>query len=53
MSILIIAATKLEIQPFLDLHPDAEYLITGVGAAITVFQLMNRIEKINTALFYK
>jgi len=45
MSILIIAATKLEIQPFLDLHPDAEYLITGVGAAITVFQLMNRIEK--------
>ncbi len=44
MSILIVAATKMEIQPFLDLHPDAEYLITGVGAAITVFQLMHRIE---------
>ena len=44
MSILIVAATKMEIQPFLDLNPDAEYLITGVGAAITVFQLMHRIE---------
>lgn len=47
MSILIIAATKMEIQPFLDSHPDAETLITGVGAAVTVFQLMNRIEKNN------
>jgi len=45
MSILIAAATKMEIQTFLDLNPDAEYLITGVGAAATVFQLMNRIEK--------
>ena len=45
MSILIVAATKLEVQPFLDLNPDAEYLITGVGAAATVFQLMNQIEK--------
>ena len=44
MSILIVAATKMEIQPFWDLNPDAEYLITGVGAAATVFQLMNRIE---------
>jgi len=44
MSILIAAATKMEIQTFLDLNPDAEYLITGVGAAATVFQLMNRIE---------
>jgi futalosine hydrolase len=47
MSILIIAATKMEIQPFWDSHPDAETLITGVGAAVTVFQLMNRIEKNN------
>ena len=44
MSILIAAATKMEIQTFLDLNPDAEYLITGVGAVATVFQLMNRIE---------
>ena len=44
MSILIAAATKMEIQTFLDLNPEAEYLITGVGAAATVFQLMNRIE---------
>jgi len=44
MSILIAAATKMEIQPFWDLNPEAEYLITGVGAAATVFQLMNRIE---------
>jgi len=44
MSILIVAATKMEIQPFWDLNPDAEYLITGVGAAATIFQLMNRIE---------
>lgn len=44
MSILIVAATKMEIQTFLDLNPNAEYLITGVGAAATVFQLMNRIE---------
>jgi len=44
MSILIAAATKMEIQTFLDLNPNAEYLITGVGAAATVFQLMNRIE---------
>jgi futalosine hydrolase len=45
MSILIVAATHLEIQPFLEEHPDAYYLITGVGAAATVFQLMNHIEK--------
>ena len=44
MSILIVAATKLEVQPFLYLNPDAEYLITGVGAATTVFQLMNHIQ---------
>lgn len=44
MSILIVAATKMEIVPFLDRHSDAEILITGVGAAATVFQLMNRIE---------
>lgn len=45
MSILIVAATKMEIQPFQDLNPGAEYLITGVGAVATVFQLMNQIEK--------
>jgi futalosine hydrolase len=44
MSILIVAATKMEIQPFIDLYPDAQCLITGVGAAATVFQLMSRIE---------
>jgi futalosine hydrolase len=45
MSILIVAATKMEVQPFLDEHPEADILITGVGAAATVYQLMNRIEK--------
>lgn len=45
MSILITASTIAEIQPFLDLHPDADYLITGVGAAPAVYHLMNRIYK--------
>lgn len=45
MSILIVAATHSEIQPFIDAFPDANYLISGVGAASTVYQLMNHIEK--------
>lgn len=45
MSILIVAATQLEIQPFIEGHPDADYLISGVGVAATVFHLMKRIEK--------
>lgn len=40
MSILIVSATKMEIQPFLDVHPDAEILITGVGMPSTIYQLM-------------
>ena len=44
MSILIVAATKMEIEPFMVWHPNAEILITGVGAAVTIFQLMNKIE---------
>lgn len=44
MSILIVAATQPEIQPFIEENPDTDFLVSGVGAASTIFQLLNRIE---------
>jgi futalosine hydrolase len=42
MSILVVAATKYELAPFLDEYPMAEYLITGVGAPISMYHLSEK-----------
>lgn len=42
MSVLVVAATKNEIAPFLDQFPMAEYLITGVGAPVTMYHLSDK-----------
>lgn len=43
MNLLIVASTKLEIQPFLSQNIDADILITGVGIASTVFYLTKKL----------
>lgn len=43
MSILITAATAAEIRPFMESHPEADCLITGVGAAVTSYHLMKQL----------
>ncbi|MEO7524159.1 MAG: futalosine hydrolase [Ferruginibacter sp.] len=43
MNILITAATEFEIEPFLQQHPGTEFLITGVGAPMAVYQLAKRL----------
>ena len=45
MSVLVVAATKYEIAPFLDEYPTADYLITGVGAPITMYHLSEKISE--------
>ena len=44
MQILVIAATEMEIAPFLESYPAAHYLITGVGAATSVYKLTKHIQ---------
>ncbi len=39
MQILVVAATTFEIAPFLEKFPGADHIITGVGAASTVYHL--------------
>ena len=43
MRILIVSATEFEIAPFLEKYPSADYLITGVGAAVSMYQLTKSI----------
>lgn len=43
MSVLIISATKMEIQPFMDEYPDADVLISGVGAPVTIYSLSKKL----------
>lgn len=43
MNLLIVASTKLEIQPLLNQNIDLDILITGVGIASTVFYLTNKL----------
>lgn len=46
MRVLIVSATEFEIAPFLEKYPSADYLITGVGAAVTMYQLTKRIQQV-------
>jgi len=45
MQILIVAATAFELTPFIQKHPEADCLITGVGAATTIYQLTKKLSK--------
>lgn len=45
MQILVIAATTFEIEPFLQQYPQADCLITGVGATVTAYQLTKALYK--------
>ncbi len=43
MDLLIVAATKLEIAPFLATKPASDVLITGVGIPATIFSLNQKL----------
>lgn len=43
MNLLIVAATKFEIEPFLKENSKAGVLITGVGIPVTVFHLTKKL----------
>ena len=47
MQILLIAATAKEIQPYIDTHPDADVLITGVGIPATIYHLQKRLQQLD------
>ena len=47
MNLLIVAATKFEIEPFLKEKNDADILITGVGIPATVYHLVKKISEKN------
>ncbi|RYG53215.1 MAG: futalosine hydrolase [Chitinophagaceae bacterium] len=46
MDMLIVAATEQEILPFLEAHPTADHLITGVGAVMTTYHLTKRLQQL-------
>jgi futalosine hydrolase len=43
MNLLIVAATKFEIEPFLQQNKNIEILITGVGIPATIFHLTKKL----------
>ena len=43
MNLLIVAATKFEIEPFLQQNKNAEFLIMGVGITATIFHLTKKL----------
>jgi len=43
MHVLIVAATKFELEPFIKVNSDADILITGVGIPATVFHLTKKL----------
>lgn len=45
MSTLVVAATRQEIGPFLEQHPEAAVLISGVGAPATMFRLTEALSR--------
>ena len=49
MSILITAATEMELDPFLKRFPSADYLITGVGAPIAMYKLLHQLHQMEYA----
>ncbi len=44
MHLLVIAATEIEIAPFMAQNKTAEYLITGVGAPACIYQLVKKLQ---------
>lgn len=47
MNILCVAATTLEIEPFLRARPAVDHLITGVGSPAALYHLQKRLGKID------
>mgnify|MGYP001168708509 CR=1 FL=1 len=47
MQILLVAATENEIAPFLAQKPSADYLVTGVGCPVTIYQLSKRLHHLD------
>lgn len=47
MQILLVAATAMEIEPFLQEKPAADFLVTGVGVAATIFHLTKRVHQLD------
>ena len=47
MNILYVSATAFEIAPFLNQQPAADFLVTGVGAPMTVYHLTKRLQQID------
>ena len=45
MSILIVAATELEIAPFIHLDLPVDILITGVGAPAAIYQMQKKLQE--------
>ncbi|WP_142601204.1 futalosine hydrolase [Solitalea koreensis] len=45
MKLLLVAATKAEIQPFINIHPHTDVLITGVGMVATTYHLTKHLAK--------
>ena len=47
MQILLVAATELEITPFLQKRPATDFLITGVGCPAAIYHLTKRLHQID------
>ncbi len=47
MQILLVAATIQEIEPFLNIRPEVDHLITGVGCSETIYHLTKRLLQID------
>ena len=47
MEILIVAATRMEIAPFIEANPAANILITGVGAPACMYSLTKQLQRQN------
>lgn len=45
MQTLVIAATLAEIKPFVNKHPGADVLVTGIGVPSTIYALQKRIQQ--------
>jgi len=46
MSILITAATEMELGPFLKRYPTADYFITGVGTPMAMYSLLHKVVQV-------
>ncbi|MEO9022902.1 MAG: futalosine hydrolase [Ginsengibacter sp.] len=45
MNLLIVSATRFEVEPFLKEKSNADVLITGIGVPATIFQLTKRLSE--------